>query len=72
MLVVWPPSPDDEDCRWVCRERKSLIVERVAHVNRIKGLLFSSGMMNYQPRSAIGDNCWKSCELATDTRYQRI
>ncbi|MGX9432708.1 IS110 family RNA-guided transposase [Bradyrhizobium sp. LeoA1S1] len=37
------------DRRRSCRERKALIVERVAHVNRIKGLLFSQGIANYEP-----------------------
>jgi transposase len=39
--MVRPPSPEDEDRRRLCRERKTLIAERVAHVNRIKGLLFA-------------------------------
>ncbi|SFU23187.1 Transposase [Mesorhizobium sp. YR577] len=49
--MVRAPSPGEEDCRRVCRERKSLIVERVAHVKRIKGLLFSQGITNYEPLS---------------------
>jgi transposase len=37
--------PEDEDRRRLCRERKTLTVERVQHhVNRIKGLLFSQGL----------------------------
>jgi transposase len=43
------PAPADEDRRHVCRERKELIVERVEHVNRIKGLLLSQGIRDYQP-----------------------
>src|SRR4029077_19217308 len=39
--MVRAPTPEDEDRRRVCRERKVLIMERVQHVNRIKGLLFS-------------------------------
>ena len=31
------------------RERKTLIAERVFHVNRIKGLLFTQGIRDYQP-----------------------
>jgi len=31
------------------RERKALIEERVLHVNRIKGLLFSQGVSGYEP-----------------------
>ena len=41
--MVRAPTPEDEDRRRVCRERKVLIMERVQHVNRIKGLLFSQG-----------------------------
>lgn len=43
------PSPDEEDRRRIGRERKALTAERVAHVNRIKGLLFSQGITNYEP-----------------------
>src|SRR4051794_280447 len=32
-----------------CRERKVLIGERVQHVNRVKGLLFSQGISGYEP-----------------------
>jgi transposase len=39
--MVRSPSPQEEDCRRVCRERKTLTAERVEHVNRIKGLLFT-------------------------------
>jgi transposase len=47
--MVRAPSPEDEDRRRACRERKALTNERVAHVNRIKGLLFSQGVTNYEP-----------------------
>src|SRR3984957_20569736 len=43
------PTPQDEDRRRICRERKTLIVERIRHVNRIKGLLFSQGIGDYEP-----------------------
>ena len=33
----------------ICRERKVLIMERVQHVNRIEGLLFSQGASGYEP-----------------------
>ncbi|MCG5480349.1 IS110 family transposase [Sinorhizobium alkalisoli] len=42
-------SHKDEDRRRIGRERKALMVERVAHVNRIKGLLFSQGINDYEP-----------------------
>lgn len=34
--MVRPPTPGEEDRRRVCREHKTLIAERVAHVNRIR------------------------------------
>src|SRR4029079_17577724 len=47
--MVRPPSPQEEDRRRLCRERKTLVVERVEHVNRIKGLLFAQGISGYEP-----------------------
>jgi transposase len=47
--MVRAPTPEDEDRRRICRERKVLIMERVQHVNRIKGLLFSQGASGYEP-----------------------
>lgn len=47
--MVKAPTPEDEDSRRLCRERKTLTVERVQHVNRIKGLLFSQGVSGYEP-----------------------
>ena len=47
--MVRVPTPEEEDRRRLSRERKSLINERVRHVNRIKGLLFSQGVSEYQP-----------------------
>lgn len=47
--MVVAPSPDDEDRRRLCRERKTLIAERIEHVNRIKGLLFAQGISDYAP-----------------------
>jgi len=43
------PTPEEEDRRRVCRERKVLIAERVQHVNRVKGLLFCQGITGYEP-----------------------
>jgi transposase len=43
------PAPEEEDRRRIGRERKTLIAERVEHVNRIKGLLFSQGALDYEP-----------------------
>ncbi len=47
--MVRVPTPRDEDRRRICRERKTLIAERIRHVNRIKGLLFSQGIGDYEP-----------------------
>ena len=41
--MVRAPSPGEEDRRRLCRERKTLVAERVRHANRIKGLLFAQG-----------------------------
>ena len=41
--MVRAPTPQEEDSRRLCRERKTLTNERVQHVNRIKGrILFSA------------------------------
>jgi hypothetical protein len=47
--MVRAPTPQEEDCRRICRERKTLTAERVEHVNRIKGLLFAQGISDYEP-----------------------
>ena len=47
--MVVAPSPEEEDRRRLCRERRTLIEERVTHVNRIKGLLFAQGISDYAP-----------------------
>src|SRR6202158_5669809 len=47
--MVKAPTPEEEDSRRLCRERKVLTAERVLHVNRIKGLLFCQGISGYEP-----------------------
>ncbi len=47
--MVVAPSPEEEDRRRLCRERRTLIGERVTHVNRIKGLMFAQGIFDYAP-----------------------
>jgi transposase len=47
--MVRVPTVEEEDRRRLGRERKTLIVERSKHVNRIKGLLFSQGVSGYEP-----------------------
>src|SRR5258707_6470910 len=43
------PTPQEEDRRRVSRERRTLVGERVRHVNRIKGLLAAQGVFGYEP-----------------------
>jgi len=47
--MVVAPTPEEEDRRRLCRERGTLIAERIRHVNRIKGLLFAQGAADYAP-----------------------
>ncbi len=47
--MVVAPSPEEEDRRRLCRERRTLIEERITHGNRIKGLLFAQGISDYGP-----------------------
>lgn len=47
--MVKVPSIEAEDRRRVNRERKTLVAERIRHVNRIKGLLFGQGVTGYEP-----------------------
>jgi transposase len=47
--MVRAPTPEEEDRRRLSREYKTLIAERVEHANRIKGLLFAQGVLDYQP-----------------------
>ena len=47
--MVVAPSPEEEDRRRLIRERRTLIEERIVHVNRIKGLLFAQGISDYAP-----------------------
>jgi transposase len=47
--MVRVPTPEEEDRRRISRERKALVAERVLHVNRLKGLLFSQGIRGYEP-----------------------
>ena len=47
--MVVAPSPAEEDRRRISRERRTLIKERIEHVNRIKGLLASQGIFGCEP-----------------------
>jgi transposase len=47
--VVRVPSVNEEDARRLHRERDRLVLERVQHVNRIKGLCALHGIYDYHP-----------------------
>src|SRR3954470_16096675 len=47
--MVRPPSPGEEDRRRTSRERGPLLEERVWHVNRMKGLLATQGVYDFEP-----------------------
>jgi transposase len=47
--MVRPPSPGEEDRRRTSRERGTLLEERVRHTNRIKGLLATQGVYDFEP-----------------------
>jgi transposase len=47
--MVVPPMPEEEDRRRISRERKVLKGESIEHCNRIKGLLWSQGVGDYNP-----------------------
>ena len=70
--MVVAPSPQAEDERRVSRERQVLIAERVAHVNRIKGLLFAQGILDYAPLAATGGLASISCVRGTGVRSLRM
>lgn len=46
------PTVEQDDARRVLRERQRLVKERTAHGNRIKGLLKTQGIMDFDPRAA--------------------
>src|SRR4051794_23841385 len=47
--MVRPPSPAEEDRRRTSRERGTLLEERVRHTDRIKGLLATQGVYDFEP-----------------------
>ena len=65
------PTPQEEDRRRVCRERRTLMGERVKHVNRIKGLLFAQASSATSRCASIGSSGWRRCRPATADRCQR-
>ena len=47
--MVHPPTRAAEDARRLVREREALLAERIRHANRIKGLLATQGVFNFEP-----------------------
>ena len=47
--VVHGPPPAQEDAQRRSRERARLIVERGQHTSRIKGLLMTQGLRDFEP-----------------------
>src|SRR4051812_24026106 len=47
--VVHVPTPEQEDARRRSRERTRLVVERGQHTSRIKGLLMTQGIRDFEP-----------------------
>jgi transposase len=52
--MVRVPGPEEEDRRRRGRERERLIKERVQHLGRIKGLLMTQGVRDFQPTRGHG------------------
>jgi len=48
--LVRVPSVEQEDDKRLHRERKRLVNERTAHINRVKGLLACHGIYQFQPQ----------------------
>ncbi|ODR91768.1 hypothetical protein A8M32_08605 [Sinorhizobium alkalisoli] len=55
--------PNKEYIRRLGRKRKTLIAERVFHVNRIKVLLFIKAFESTSLCVVIVENAWRSFEL---------
>ena len=49
LSVVHVPSVEQEDERRLTRERHRLVQERIAHANRIRGLLMTQGIVDFGP-----------------------
>ena len=69
--VVQVPSIEEEDARRVHRERERLIKERIQHVNRIKGLLATQGIYDYEPLGRHGRERFEALTTAMGTPLPR-
>ena len=76
--MVRPPSPAEEDERRLTRERGTLVTERVRHVNRIKGLLATQGVFDFEPmhkdpRKGLEElRCWDDRPLPPRLKMELI
>jgi transposase len=50
--LVQVPTPEQEEAKRLHRERRRLVRDRVAHVNRIRGLLAAQGIFDLHPLRA--------------------
>jgi transposase len=66
--MVRPPSPQQEDERRLTRERGALVTERTRHVNRIKGLLATQGVFDFEPNARTVGSVWGSCGAGMASR----
>ena len=62
--MVKAPTPEEEDRRRLCRERKVLTAERVLHVNRIKGCYSARASPDTSRCAATGASGWKNSRPA--------
>lgn len=62
--VVRVASVEEEDARRLNLERHRLVTERVSHVNRIKGLLATQGIYDYDLFGVTGVSAWPGLSAA--------
>ena len=58
--VVHVPSREQEDIRRRSRERTRLVVERGQHSSRIKGLLMTQGIRDFEPTRRDWQDCFEA------------
>jgi transposase len=64
MVVV--PTPEEEDRRRISRERKTMVKERIEHIDRIKWLMACQGIVNRRQLAAyagLAPSPWRSGDL---------
>ena len=68
MVVV--PTPEEEDRRQLSRERKTMVKERIEHINRIKGLMACQGIVGSNQGPPRRENASTSSGPETDGPFQ--